>query len=99
MKLTLVGNNVMLQPLPKRLRTVDGIHLPAKYQDDNTQYRVIAVGPGRVVRKKGKPDVVIPIELEPGDHVLTPQIHGNKYCADNGTIIIEADEIIAKWKP
>lgn len=100
-KLRLVGNNVMLQPLPPKLRSEGGLHLPPheKWRDDRMQYRVIAVGPGRIVRKKGKPDVHIPIDLEPGDHVLTPQIHGNKFHADSGTIIIEADEIIAKWKP
>lgn len=97
----LTGNNVLLIPLPPKTKSEGGILFDMKRRDDRMQYFVLAVGPGRTVRKKGKPDVHIPIDLQPGDHVLTPQIHGNKFAFKDGTgrIIIEADEIIAKWRP
>ncbi len=97
----LTGTNVLIEPLPKKLKTSTGLVLVDRYQDDRMQWKVLAVGPGRVVRKKGKPDVLIPIEVEPGDHVLTPLVHGNKFAFDDGSgkLIIEYEEIIAKWKP
>lgn len=80
-----------------------GILLPQRYAKDQTLFRVLAVGPGRVVRKKGKPDLRIPIELEPGDCCVMNEVHGNKYAFKvgerTGWIIVEADEIVAKWKP
>lgn len=97
----LLGNTVLLEPLPVKLVSPGGIHYFERYRDDRMQFRVLAVGPGRVVRKKGRPDVLIPVEVEPGDHCLTAQIHGNKLAFEDGSgrIIIEADEIIAKWRP
>lgn len=97
----LLGNNVLLAPVAPKSLSAGGILFPyqPRYQRDLMHYRVLAVGPGRVVRKRGKPDVAIPIELERGDHVITGQIHGNKVYFKDGSIIIEADEIIAKWRP
>lgn len=94
------GNHVLIEPLPKRLKSDGGISLVERYRDDEMQWRVLAVGAGRIVRKKGKPDVLIPIEVEVGDCVLTPMIHGNKFSFENGSgwLVIEYDELIAVWK-
>jgi co-chaperonin GroES (HSP10) len=94
----LTGNNVLLMPVQPELKTPGGILRSPKYVDDTMQYRVLAVGPGRVVRKKGKPDVLIPIELERGDFALTGKYLGPKLQMRNGTIVIDADQIVAKWK-
>ncbi len=92
----LKGNHVLLEPLPGKPATEGGIFFAERYRDDRMQFRVLVVGPGRLSKKK----VRIPIELEVGDCVLTPQIHGNKFAYEDGSgwIIIEADEIIGKWQ-
>lgn len=95
-KVNLIGNNVLITPI-KANAAPGGIIIPEKYRADPLQFRVLAVGPGRVVRKKGKEPVTIPIDLQPGDFVVLPQIHGNKFAREDGTQIIEADEILAKW--
>lgn len=92
------GNHVLLAPLPQKKES-NGVLLAQKYQDDQMRWRVLAVGWGRIQRKKGKPDRHIPIELQAGDFVITPLIHGFKHKFPDGRIIIEADEIIAKWNP
>jgi co-chaperonin GroES (HSP10) len=95
-----LGNNILIAPLNRPVKSAGGVDLPqnAKYAADGMQFRVLAVGPGRVVRKKGKPDVLIPIDIEPGDFVLMNEIHGNKFKYPDGRLIVEADEIIAKWR-
>ena len=98
-KLKLTGTNILLQPLPQKLRSDGGILFSANYRDDETQFRVLAVGPGRWIRRKGKKPFFKACEVEVGDHVLTEQVHGNKLQMPNGVIIIEHDEIIAKWRP
>jgi len=97
----LLGNNVLVEPLPQKKMSVGGIVFMERYRDDEMQWRVLAAGPGRLVRKKGKPDVFIPVEVEPCDHVLTPMVHGNRLAFEDGSkrLIIDADEIIAKWRP
>lgn len=97
----LLGNTVLLKPLPFKTTSLGGLALPpnAKYQPDQLQFTVLAVGPGRVVRKKGKVPVTIPIEVDPGDRVLLSQYHGNRFAFDDGSgcIIVDASEIIAKY--
>lgn len=95
----LIGNIVLVEPLPKKTISEGGIHFVMRYRDDDMQWKVLEVGSGTIVRKKGKPDVHIPIELEPGDHCLTPMVCGNKYVFKDGRRILDANEIIAKWKP
>lgn len=98
-KVLLQGNNILIAPLQANALAAQGIEVPEKYRADPLQFRVLAVGPGRVVRKKGKEPIRIPHDIEVGDCVLLPQVHGNKLAMPNGVQIIEADEIIAKWKP
>lgn len=95
----LIGNTVLLEKLPQRKSSAGGITLPQQYQDDEKQWRVVAVGPGRTVRKKGKPDVVIPIEVEPGDYVLAEVGFANKAALENGQLIVDADQVLMKWTP
>lgn len=92
----LFGNVVLLEPLPKKTASAGGILYAEKYQDDQKQWRVLMVGPGR----KTKRGVLIKPELEVGDVILTEMIHGNKFAYEDGSgwIIIEADEIIGKWQ-
>lgn len=92
----LFGNVVLLEPLPKKTVSPEGILFAERYLDDQKQWRVLMVGPGR----KTKRGVLIKPELEVGDCILTEMIHGNKFAYENGSgwIIIEADEIIAKWQ-
>lgn len=95
----LLGNTVLLEPL-NPLLSRGGLHLIERYQD-NKQFRVVAVGPGRRVRKKGKADRLETPEVQPGDHVLLNQYYGNKFAFDDGTgrILVEAADIEAKWRP
>ncbi len=99
----IIGTNVLVRPLKSRVKSSGGIHFPqqSKYEWDDMQFEVLAVGTGRIVRNKGKKDFVIPLDLEVGDRVLCNRIHGNKFAFDDGSgkLIIEYEEIIAKWKP
>lgn len=59
------------------------------------QWRVLGVGPGRRTKK----GILVPPEVAPGDCVLTGIYLGPKVALDDGTVVIDADEILAKWRP
>ncbi len=90
----LLGNRVLLEPLAPALRSSGGIVYVQSYRDDQKQYKVLAVGPGRV-NKKG---ILIPPEVQPGDHVLA-ELYQQHMILPNGNRIADASEVIAKWRP
>lgn len=98
--MNLLSNMVLLEPLASVLTSRGGLHLVERYQD-NKQFRVVAAGPGRIVRRRGKADRLEAPEVQPGDHVLINQYYGNKMAFEDGSgrIIIDAADILAKWRP
>ncbi len=88
-----LGNTVLLAPMIKPLRSDGGIHLVDKYQDDRTQWVVLAVGPGYTT-KKGE---LIAPEVKVGDRVLFDDSTGTgvKFTFEDGSrwAIVNANRI------
>jgi co-chaperonin GroES (HSP10) len=87
---------------PLRLKaaaqSAGGLLLPPGAHDDSKQFLVLGVGPARFRRKKGKPDVVVPVEVVPGDRVLVDLGHGGVALPD-GTWIVRQSHLLLKWFP
>jgi len=90
MNTRMIGNNVLLEPLPQAQQSPGGIHYVQTYRDDQTQWRVLSVGPGKV-NKKG---ILIALEVKPGDRVVAPLYHDHAVLAD-GRRVVDAGQIIA----
>jgi len=94
--LRLLGNRIAIAPLPKPARSAGGIHLlegdhrPWVKTDDEMQYQVIAIGPGRY--HKG---VRLCPEVRPGDRVLMVHPINILHDLDDGThrLIVDADQV------
>lgn len=63
------------------------------FQDDEKQYRVLAVGPGR----KLKNGTIVPLEVKPGDCILA-ELYTDHAKLPDGTRIIDAKDILAVWQ-
>jgi co-chaperonin GroES (HSP10) len=95
MKMT--GNNVLLSPCNQPEATKLGIVIPQRYQRTDKTYKVLSVGPGRWVRKKGKPAVLIAPDVQPGDTVLSEMYLGHRGVVEDGhgRIVCDVDQLIA----
>lgn len=96
----LKGNLILCAPLRPPEKTAGGIVRPLdpKYFDDEKQWRVLEVGPGKtVVNKRTKVKTLVPMEVAPGDRVLVDQTLGNKFAFDDGRRIFDADQVLLKW--
>jgi co-chaperonin GroES (HSP10) len=106
----MTGNNVLLAPLKTATVSPGGIHLPHNAHrpwvasDDQMQYRVIAVGPGKWVRRKKRKNQVRGMmrwekpEVAPGDRVLAKLTNIKDTFDDHsGRLIIDAQDILMKW--
>ena len=89
----LLGNTVLLSPLPQPDRTESGILYDMTRRDDRKQWIVKAVGQGR----KLKDGTRIPPEVREGDKCLCNVGRGNRYAFDDGSVIVEADQIEMLW--
>lgn len=91
-----------IKPLPgkvlvnriERTRSSGGIHYVSAYQDDEKQFRVLAVGPPR---KKADGRDLAPVEVKAGDHVIVEMLGYERKPVDDGTgrLVIDAREIVA----
>jgi len=107
--LKLTGNKVAIGPLkPTQEVTPGGIHLlPNQHRtwvatDNDMQYRVLAVGPGRWVKahKKGRPRHFEKPEVVQGDRVLVDLRYGGLlHDFEDGShrLIVDASKILIKW--
>lgn len=84
----ILGNRVLLEPLPKPTVSEGGIHFVMRYQDDKMQWRVAAVGTG----------TKIPAEIQVGCSVLSP-LYFDHFTLEDGTgrKIVGIDQLIAVW--
>lgn len=86
------GNLVVIQPIESGLRTQGGLHLPESAKPAQQIWRVLHVGPGR----RSKNGSRIPIDLKPGDKVITPEVFNNRMIYTDGVQVVDAEEIVAK---
>jgi co-chaperonin GroES (HSP10) len=106
-KIRLIGNAVLIEPLPRPTVSSGGIIIPHEQPGwqpaDASEWRVLAVGPGDFKRdKKGRrKGVFIPLtDVSPGDCVLC--YTGQKcFPLDDGTgrVIVQVDQLLLSWVP
>ena len=91
MKLTPLGDRVVLKQLVAEETTKYGIVLPGQNKEKPQQAEVIAVGPGGVVDGKE-----IKMEVKVGDSVIYSKYAGTEVKLDNEEyIIVKQDDILA----
>ena len=91
MKLTPLGDRVVLKQLVAEETTKSGIVRPGQNKEKPQQAEVIAVGPGGVVDGKE-----IKMEVKVGDSVIYSKYAGTEVKLDNEEyIIVKQDEILA----
>ena len=91
MKLTPLGDRVVLKQLAAEETTKSGIVLPGAEKEKPQQAEVIAVGPGGVVDGKE-----VKMEVKVGDNVIYSKYSGNEVKLDDVTyIIVRQNDILA----
>jgi co-chaperonin GroES (HSP10) len=70
------------------------VALTETYQDDQTQYVVLGIGPPKLT-KKGFP---VDPEVRPGQFVLA-DLYAQHHILPDGTKIIRAEQLLAVWNP
>ena len=80
----LLGNRVLVLPEPQQMKTSGGILLADRYADNQMYYRVTAVGS----------KVTEPL-LKVGARIITHSFQSRVSDVDDGTRVIEADQIMA----
>ena len=91
MKLTPLGDRVVLKQLEAEETTASGIVLPGKEKEKPQQAEVIAVGPGGVVDGKE-----VKMEVKVGQKVIYSKYAGNEVKLDEETfIIVKQNDILA----
>lgn len=77
----ILGNKMVLRPLPPAEKSAGGIHLLGQFNDDKQQWQVVALG--------GKYQG----EVKVGDYVLLSGYRGNLHEFEDGSILIGAEQI------
>ena len=91
MKLTPLGDRVVLKQLEAEETTKSGIVLPGQAQEKPQQAEVIAVGPGGVVDGKE-----VKMEVEVGQKVIYSKYAGTEVKMDSEEyIIVKQNDILA----
>lgn len=95
----LIGNRLLVKEVLPGEKTDGGIVIPEQARASgqfgpSKLWDVLAVGPGRVVYKRGF-TTDVPIEAKPGDRVITHSYESGAYPLDDGTAIISDDLILA----
>ena len=91
MKLSPLGDKVVLKQLEAEETTASGIVLPGNAQEKPQQAEVIAVGPGGVVDGKE-----VKMQVKVGDKIIYSKYSGTEIKIDGETlIIVRQNEILA----
>ena len=91
MKLTLLGDRVVLKQLVAEETTKSGIVLPGQSKEKPQQAEVIAVGPGGVVDGKE-----VKMEVKVGDQVIYSKYSGTEVkLEEDEYIIVKQNDILA----
>ncbi len=93
MKITPLGDRVLVRALEEKEGKVGGIIIPDTAKEKPQQGQVVAAGPGRR-RKNGER---VPLEVKSGDKILYGKYSGNEVTLDGETLLIlHEDEILAR---
>ena len=91
MKLSPLGDKVVLKQLEAEETTKSGIVLPGQAQEKPQQAEVIAVGPGGVVDGKE-----VKMEVKPGDQVIYSKYAGTEVkLEEEEYIVVRQNDIVA----
>lgn len=91
MKLTPLGDRVVLKQLVAEETTKSGIVLPGQSKEKPQQAEVVAVGPGGMVDGKE-----VKMEVKVGDQVIYSKYAGNEVKLDEEEyIIVKQNDILA----
>ncbi len=77
------------------MQSPGGLHLVDKYNDNQMLYRVIATGPGRLL-KNGD---YLPIESRVGDRILCHAFQGTRFTFEDKRKIIDAGDVMMVLPP
>ena len=92
MKLSQLGDRVVLKQLEAEETTKSGIVLPGNAQEKPQQAEVIAVGPGGVVDGKE-----VEMQVSVGDKVIYSKYAGTEVkLGDEEYIVVRQNDIVAK---
>lgn len=92
MKLSPLGDRVVLKQLEAEEQTKSGIILPGNAQEKPQQAEVVAVGPGGVVDGKE-----VKMQVEVGDKVIYSKYAGTDVKLDEEEfIVVRQNDIVAK---
>ena len=89
MKLTPLGDRVVLKQVEAEETTKSGIVLPGQNKEKPQQAEVVAVGPGAVVDGK-----LEPMEVKVGDHVIYSRFVGNEIKIDDDEVMVVSQKDI-----
>ncbi len=91
MKLSPLGDRVVLKQLEAEETTKSGIVLPGNAQEKPQQAEVIAVGPGGVVDGKE-----VEMQVSVGDKVIYSKYAGTEVKLGEEYIVVRQNDIVAK---
>ena len=83
-KITPLGDRMVLKTVAREEKTVSGIILPDSAQEKPMKAEVIAVGPGRVLDN----GTVQKMEVKVGDHILYGKYSGTEIKIDGEDFLI-----------
>jgi chaperonin GroES len=93
MKLTPLGDRVLVRAMEEAESKVGGIIIPDTAKEKPQQGEVLAVGPGR--RKKSGERV--PLEVKAGDRILYGKYSGSEITIEGEKVLVlHEDEILAR---
>jgi chaperonin GroES len=88
LKLTPLGDRVVVQPLGREETTKSGIVLPDTAKEKPQRGTVLAVGQGR----RDDDGDRIPLDVQPGDQVLFAKYAGTEFKLDDQDLLILAEK-------
>lgn len=91
-RIRLLGNKIHVAPLAKKTRSEGGIALPVQYDDDEKQWLILGVGPG----KRLPNGVFVAPECKPGERAYIDMGMGSTQL-DDGSWITDASQVKAVW--
>ncbi len=92
MKLTPLGDKIVLKPIEEEDKTASGIVLPGKEKDKPQQAEVVAVGPGGLVDGKE-----VKMQVKEGQKVIYSKYSGTEVevSKDEKYIIVRQNDVLA----
>lgn len=91
MKITPLGNNILIEPLEREEKLPSGLVIPDSAKEKPQEGKVVAVGPGK--REKGE---LIKPEVKVGNRVLYKRYGGDEIrIGDKDYLVVDVEDILA----